>query len=124
MPGQFQQHKVGHPIVVVGADVVVLGFAHPHFVLQHFGHRGDAFAVSVHSDGIHIFGEQIIIFLLFEIPLVVHQVVGGIQVLGLQILAGVLLCQFDVFDINDGLAGFIAFVQTIENGNTQREARP
>ena len=44
--------------------------------------------------------------------------------MGLQILAGVLLCQFDVFDINDGLAGFIAFVQTIENGDTQRGTVP
>ena len=33
-------------------------------------------SVPIHCDRIYIFGKQVVIFLLFEVPLIVHQVVG------------------------------------------------
>ena len=100
-------------------DVVILRFTHPHFVLQQFGHRGDALTVTLHGDGIYIFGQQIIVLLFLEITLVVHQVVRGIQVLGLQAFPCILLCQADVFDVDKSLSRFVSLVQTIEDGETQ-----
>ena len=90
---QLQQQQGCYPIVVMCTDIVVLRFAHLHFVLQDFGHGSDTLSVPIHCDRIYIFGKQVVIFLLFEVTLIVHQVVGCVQILGLQIFAGIFLCQ-------------------------------
>ena len=119
MPCQFQQQQGGYPVAVMGADVAVLCFAHLHFVLQHLGHGSDAFAIALHGDCIYIFGKQVVVFLLFEVALVVHQVVGGVQVLGLQAFAGIFLRQLYVLDIYGGLPGFVTLVQPVKYRNAQ-----
>ena len=75
------------------ADIVVLSFAHLHFILQHFRHRSNAFPVTVGSDCVHIFGKQVVILLFLKVTLIVHQVVHSIQILSLQILPGIFPCQ-------------------------------
>ena len=98
----------------MGADVVVLRFAHPHLVLQHLGHGGDSFAVLIHRDGVYVFGKQVVVPLLLEVALVVHQVVGGVEVLGLQVLSGVLLGQLDVLQVDDRFLRLVSLVQPVE----------
>jgi hypothetical protein len=98
-------------------DIVVLRFAHLHFVLQDFGHGSDTLSVPIHCDRIYIFGKQVVIFLLFEVTLVVHQVVGGVQILGLQIFAGIFLCQLYIFDVYCSFSVFVALIQSVEYRN-------
>ena len=40
LSGKFEQSQVGDLIVIMCVDVIVLGFAHPHLVLQDFRHGG------------------------------------------------------------------------------------
>ena len=69
MSCQLQQQQGCYPIVVMCTDIVVLRFAHLHFVLQDFGHGSDTLSVPIHCDRIYIFGKQVVIFLLFEVTL-------------------------------------------------------
>ena len=86
----------------MGGNIVVLSFTHPHFVLQDFCHRSDTFAVTVGGDFVHIFGQQVVVFLFRKVPLTVHQFVRGVQVLGLQVLPGVFVGESYIFGINPG----------------------
>jgi hypothetical protein len=103
----------------MGADVIILCFAHLHFVLQNLGHRSDSFAVTVHGNGVYVFGKQVIVFLFFEVTLIIHQVVGSIQILGLQIFAGIFLCQSQVFNVYCSFPGFVAFIQSVKDRDAQ-----
>ena len=59
MSCQLQQQQGCYPIVVMCTDIVVLRFAHLHFVLQDFGHGSDTLSVPIHCDRIYIFGKQV-----------------------------------------------------------------
>ncbi len=109
---QLQQSQIGYPVIVVGTDIVVLCLAHPHFVLQYFGHWGDSFPITVHGNGIYIFSKQIIVLLLLKVTLAVHKVIGSIQILCLKIFSGILLSEFDVLYVNGCLTHLVAFVQS------------
>ena len=102
-------------------DIIVLRFTHLHFVLQHLSHWSDPFAITVGSNGIDIFRQQIGIFLFFKITLVIHQVVHRIQILGLQIFPGVLPCQLAILNVDHRFPYLIGFIQSIKNRNAQSQ---
>ena len=105
-------------------NVVVLCLAHPHFILQNFSHWSDSFPIAVGSNRIHFFGKQIIVFLFFKVPLVIHQVIYSIQILCLQILPCIQPWKFHGFDIDHCFPDFILLIQTIKNRNTQSQSHP
>ena len=119
---QFQQCEVRHLIVVVSGEIIVLSTAHAHLVLQHLGHRGYAFAITLARNLIYVFGQEVVVALLTEVALVVGQVVQGVGILGLHALQGVFIRQLGVVNVYLCLSYLRTLLETIKHGDAQRDA--
>ena len=81
-------------------EIVVLGIAHAHLILQHLNHRYDALTITIHGNPVNIFGQPIVLTLLDIVSAIVLHIVHRIHILCLHIAECVLIGYLGILQHN------------------------